>query len=68
MTEWRTSRRSNGGQCVEVAVAEPFVLVRDSKARSEAVLKFTFAEWEAFVGGVRDGEFDLLSFSSRISS
>ena len=68
MAEWRTSKRSNGGQCVEVAVAEPFVLVRDSKARSEAVLKFTFSEWEAFVGGVRDGEFDLVPLDSRTSS
>ena len=33
--------------------------VRDSKNQSGAVLVFTPDEWSAFVGGVRDGEFDL---------
>ena len=34
------------------------VAVRDSKDRNGPVLMFTPFEWEAFVGGVRDGEFD----------
>jgi hypothetical protein len=32
--------------------------VRDSKDRTGPVLTFSPAEWEAFTGGVRDGEFD----------
>jgi hypothetical protein len=37
------------------------IAVRDSKDRHGPVLRFTPVEWEAFVGGVRDGEFDLKS-------
>jgi hypothetical protein len=59
-TNWRKSRRSGGGDnCVEVAfAADGAVGVRDSKDRSGPILQFTRAEWVAFTGGVRDGEFD----------
>lgn len=57
---WRKSSRSsnNGGQCVEVAVLPDAVAVRDSKHRDSAILLFTPAEWDAFITGVKDGEFD----------
>ncbi|WP_405393436.1 DUF397 domain-containing protein [Microbispora hainanensis] len=72
---WRKSRRSgNGSNCVEIAVvdaaqvraqykvdAERLYLVRDSKDPDGSVLAFTPSEWDAFVGGVKDGEFDDLS-------
>jgi hypothetical protein len=32
--------------------------VRDSKDAEGAILRFTPDEWDAFVGGVRNGEFD----------
>jgi Domain of unknown function (DUF397) len=47
------------GDCVEVAFADPEVIVRDSKAPDEASLRFNAKEWTAFLAGVRDGEFDL---------
>jgi hypothetical protein len=56
---WRKSSRSGAGGCVEVAVLEDHVAVRDSKNRQGSVLVFTPAEWEAFLGGARNGEFDL---------
>jgi hypothetical protein len=59
---WRKSSRSsgNGGQCVEVADNLPGVVaVRDSKNPDGPKLLFTPAEWRAFVGGVKAGEFDL---------
>ena len=59
---WHKSTRSggNGGDCVEVAVNLPgIVAVRDTKDRDGAALVFTHGEWEAFVAGVRDGEFDI---------
>jgi hypothetical protein len=69
MATWRTSGRSNGTSCVEVALgSSSVVLVRDSKDRDGAVLTFTLAEWEAFIGGVRDGEFDLASLHAEAST
>jgi hypothetical protein len=37
------------------------VVIRDSKNPDGAVLKYTPAEWAAFVQGVREGDFDDLS-------
>jgi hypothetical protein len=58
---WRKSSRSNGngGDCVEVAdLPDGSRAVRDSKDRSGPTLLFTPAEWQAFVEGVKLGEFD----------
>ena len=47
------------GNCVEVAsLSGDFVGVRDSLNPQGAVLGFTQGGWGAFVGGVRNGEFD----------
>ncbi|MEU8054619.1 DUF397 domain-containing protein [Microbispora bryophytorum] len=59
---WKKSSRSgdSGGNCVEVARNLPGVIaVRDSKDPDGPKLLFTPSEWDAFIGGVRDGEFDL---------
>lgn len=50
---------SQGGSCVEVAeLGDGGRLVRDSKDPDGPVLRFTAAEWRAFVAGVKDGEFE----------
>ena len=47
------------GNCVEVAsLPDDEVGVRDSKNSAGPVLRFTAEEWHAFLGGVRNGEFD----------
>ena len=56
---WRKSTRSGTNGCIEVAFVEDKVAVRDSKERGGPVLLFTAHEWEAFIGGARDGEFAL---------
>ena len=56
---WCTSTYSQGNGCVEVAFVEGQVGVRDSKDRQGPMLVFTAHEWEAFIGGARDGEFEL---------
>jgi hypothetical protein len=59
---WRKSSYSNGtgGDCVEVAdLPDGGRLVRDTKDHGRGpILRFTEAEWRAFVHGVKDGEFD----------
>ncbi|MFI6799213.1 DUF397 domain-containing protein [Streptosporangium canum] len=72
--EWRKSSFSgnNGGDCVEVAELKDvtdgpghkaehaeLIAVRDSKDPEGPKLFFTLAEWDAFVNGVKVGEFDL---------
>lgn len=57
---WVKSRRSGptGGNCVEVAFLEGGqVAVRNSRHPAGPALVFTPGEWDAFVGGARDGEF-----------
>lgn len=55
---WWKSSYSNNTACVEVARERGLVFVRDTKDRSGPVLRFSVEEWNAFLGGVRDGEFD----------
>nr|BFE64262.1 DUF397 domain-containing protein [Dactylosporangium thailandense] len=58
---WRKSTRSGpySDNCVEVAFVGGAVALRDSKDKTGPVLLFTPEEWVAFVGGTKDGEFDL---------
>lgn len=47
------------GNCVEVALGNDEVLVRDTKDKGEGpVLRFTGAEWDAFLTGAEGGEFN----------
>ncbi|WP_280272026.1 DUF397 domain-containing protein [Nocardia wallacei] len=56
---FKSSWSSGGNECVEVAhLATGMVGVRDSKNPTGPALVFTPSEWEAFTGGVKDGEFD----------
>jgi hypothetical protein len=56
---WRKSTRSGNDGCVEIALDAAEVAVRDSKQQGRGpVLLFTAHEWDAFLAGVRNGEFD----------
>jgi len=72
--EWKKSTYTgdDGGNCVEVAEVNgtinapehktghaKLIAVRDSKNPDGPVLYFTQAEWDAFVAGVKDNEFDI---------
>jgi len=58
--EWKKSSRSSEANfCVKVRRTDAgSVVVGDTKT-DEAELYFSPAEWFAFIGGVKDGEFDL---------
>ena len=61
--QWRKSTRSgpNSDNCVEVQTTPGVVNVRDTKDHGAGpVLSFTPDEWQAFLEGAADGEFDLL--------
>jgi len=42
-----------------VAFVDGSVAVRDSKDRQGPALQYTSSGWEAFLAGVKSGEFDL---------
>jgi hypothetical protein len=44
---------------VEVRLQAGRIEVRDSKDPHGGVLRYTVAEWDAFIAGAKDGEFDL---------
>ena len=55
----KSSLSFSNSNCVEVAsLPGGGVGVRDSKDPSGPVLRFTPGEWQAFVGGAHNGEFD----------
>jgi len=60
--DWRTSTRGgdSGGSRVEVAeLPDGGWAIRDARDPDGPILFFTPGEREAFVAGVKDGEFDL---------
>jgi len=55
----KSSLSFSNSNCVEVAgLSDGGVGVRHSKDSEGPVLRFTPDEWRAFLGGVRNGEFD----------
>jgi hypothetical protein len=55
----KSSLSFSNGNCVEVAgLPGGGIGVRNSRDSEGPVLRFTPDEWHAFLGGVRNGEFD----------
>ena len=56
---WFKSSASAAGNCVEVAqLPGGGVAVRDSKDRARTPHVYSPREWEAFIVGAKNGEFD----------
>ena len=57
---YKSSASSYNGDCVEVSrLQDGHVAVRDTKDRASGpALIFTRPEWEAFLTGAKNGEFD----------
>jgi Domain of unknown function (DUF397) len=57
---WFKSSASSAAGCVEIAhLPGGGVAVRDSKDRSKTPHVFSGHEWECFLAGAKNGEFDL---------
>jgi hypothetical protein len=61
---WKKSSYSVNGDCVEVAFSGAYVLVRDTKNRQGAVLRFTAGDWDAFLKEVRAGRLNITARSA----
>ena len=57
---WMKSSFCQSGECVEVGAVDGMVLLRDSKAPHGGTLRFSAAEFDAFVRGAAAGEFSNL--------
>lgn len=61
---WRKASGSSSGGCVEVAMVDDVIGVRDTKAAGAGpVLEFNRLEWSAFLDGVAKGEFGFEALS-----
>ncbi|PFG98974.1 uncharacterized protein DUF397 [Saccharopolyspora erythraea NRRL 2338] len=56
--EWITSTEEDDEPGVEVAFVDGYVGMRNGADPEGPVLVFTPEEWDAFVEGAKDGEFD----------
>ncbi|MDH6143884.1 DUF397 domain-containing protein [Kitasatospora acidiphila] len=58
--EWLSARQEDGSPGdVQIAFVDGYIAMRDGRFPDGPVLVFTQAEWDAFVLGAQDGEFDL---------
>ncbi|MEE1931057.1 DUF397 domain-containing protein [Streptomyces sp. TRM 70351] len=59
--EWLSAPDSPAEERVEIAHLPGGGVAMRNSAEPDTVLRYTAAEWRAFVLGARDGEFDLRS-------
>ncbi len=58
-TSKMTKLNLNRLECVSVKIRPDNVQVRDIKDSAKTTLTFNHAEWQAFIKGVKEGEFDV---------
>lgn len=59
--DWRSAvdQRPGSEGHIEVAFVDDLIGVRNSASPDGPILVFTEGEWDAFVAGAKDGEFDV---------
>lgn len=55
---WHIAANCESGACVQVAAAGENIVLGDSKSPDGPLLSYTRTEWDAFVMGIKRGEFD----------
>lgn len=58
MSRWKKSSFCDSGACVEIKFDEGDVLLRSSDDPYDTTVRFTQAEWSAFLDGVHNMEFE----------
>ena len=58
MFRWRVARSCESGGCVGVARQGEFIVIGNTTNPDAPVPRFTQQEWDAFVAGVKLGDFD----------
>jgi hypothetical protein len=53
---WQKSSRCQSSDCVEIASADGYVILR-STAQPRRKVRYTLDEWRVFVEGIRAGDF-----------
>jgi len=56
LPNWQRSAKCESAACVEVALIDGAVLIRNSRHPDGPVLRFDTEEWKAFCLGIADGE------------
>jgi Domain of unknown function (DUF397) len=56
---WRSAPGETSGSRVEVAFVDKLIGLRNGADPDSPILVFTQDEWDAFVAGAKDGEFDI---------
>ncbi|HEY9388785.1 MAG TPA: DUF397 domain-containing protein [Mycobacteriales bacterium] len=56
---WQSGAEEGTTGGVEIAFVDDVIVMRDAKDPTGPVLVFTRSEWDAFLAGARDNEFDL---------
>lgn len=55
---WSTAAACGAHECVEVAPTGSGVAIRDSKDPEGAILRYSKDEWNTFLSGAKNGDFD----------
>jgi Domain of unknown function (DUF397) len=55
---WRTARRCDNGQCVEIRASGALILIRSSADPDGPQIGFNRGKWQMFVDAVKDGSYD----------
>lgn len=56
---WHKSSFCASGECVEVAQQQNGMIVLRDSRQPRGGVRYTAEEWQAFINGVKAGEFDL---------
>ena len=55
---WHVARRCDSGACVEIGVRGEAILVRSSVDPRSRCVELSRDEWQVFIAGVKEGDFD----------